>query len=376
MKNPTISFMKIYFNDIALKAKQYKKQVINLVTQTISSGIFLNGQQNQTLEQNLNSFLGGGDVMTVASCHDAIVLSLLSLKLSKDDEVIFPVNAYPTAFPVFLSGAKPVPCDVGKDGQIDPKQLAKKITKKTKVVIVVHLYGLVGDLDKIKDLLKGKKIYLVEDCAQAFGATYKGKPVGVWSDISCFSFYPTKNLGTLGDGGAIWTKHKNLFNFFLKAKSYGEGKKYESLFPSGHSRLPEIQAGILNLFLKDIKNYLIKRKEVGKYYAKKIKETGLSIYMRTFQSHLDSQPVYNLFVVEAKNRNQLQAYLKNKGVETQIHYPYPIHLIPAFSFLGGKPGDFPTAERLAKNILSLPFHPYMKQKEINFILQLIKDFYA
>jgi len=244
--------MKIFFNEVQLKAIQYKKEIEKKVSEIVDSGIFLHGKENETLVKNLNKYLGKGNAVITHSGTDALHLAIKSLKLSDKDEVIFPVNTYPTAFPLAISKVKLVPVDVDENGLINPKEITKKLAKKTKAIIVVHLYGLVVNLDEIKKTIKNRGIFLIEDCAQAFGSLYKKKPVGTFADISCFSFYPTKNLATLGDGGAIWTNNKKLYNHFKKIISYGEKKRYFSQFIAEHSRLPEIQAGVLNIYFKNI----------------------------------------------------------------------------------------------------------------------------
>ena len=239
--------MRISFNEVGDKAQKYKNQIIKKVEKITKRGIFLNGEENKTLLGNLKKFYKNSYITLTASGHDSILIALRSLNLKKTDEVIFPVNSYPTAFPVFLSGANPVPVDCDENGLIDLKEVAKKISKNTRAIVVVHLYGLVVDMDRLKKIVGERVITLIEDCAQAFGSLYKNKFVGSYGDIACLSFYPTKNFATLGDGGALTTKRKRFHNFFQKAVSYGEIKSYRSHFVSGHSRLPEIQAGVLNI---------------------------------------------------------------------------------------------------------------------------------
>ena len=368
---------KIEFNDLNTRSRKHRREIKKLIDRIIDSNRCLDGPENKKLEKNLLGFLKEGLVTIVASGHDAIFLSLLSLKLKNIDEVIFPVNSYPTVFPIAQINAKAVPCDVDENGLIDPKEIVKKITRNTRTIIITHLYGLVCDVDEIKKVIAGKNIILIEDCAQAFGSKYKNKPVGTLGDIGCFSFYPTKNLGTLGDGGAIWTKNKEIYNFINMAKSYGEQKKYFSIFPSGHSRMPEIQAGILNIFFKVIEENFSKRKDLTKYYLKKINDLKLSPYIRAlYPINNLSVSVQHLFVISADNRDQLKKYLNENGIPNLIHYPYPVHLVPAFKYLCYKNGQFPVSEKLSKNILSLPFHQYLKKNQINHIIKLIKRFYA
>lgn len=360
------------FNQTATAAREHKNELSKIFNAVIDSGIFLNGPENLRLEKKLTKLLSNGFVTTVASGHDALLISLQALELKKNDEIIFPVNSYPTAFPLAQLGAKMVPVDVDENGQIDPKEIEKKITKYTKVIVTVHLYGLVGNLKDIIKLARKHNLYLIEDAAQSFGTTYQNKFVGTLGDIGCFSFYPTKNLGTLGDGGAIWTKHKSLHKFFQQAKSYGERKRYFSLFVSRHSRIPEIQAAVLNHYLTVFLSDKKQKQHLAKLYMKYLK--GLS-QLRLLLSNKESEPVQHLFVVEVHKRDALRKFLTSKKIPTAIHYPYPVHLIPAFSKLEYKRGDFPMSERLSKRIVSLPFHQYLTELDIAYITSKIKEFY-
>lgn len=364
----------IAFNHTGIQALKYKQELLKRFSGVIDSGIFLNGTQVSSFEQKLTSYLGKY-CLTCASGHDALLLAIRSLSLSHTDEVLYPVNAYPTAFPVYLAGVKGVPVDVDENGQISPQDLFKKITGKTKAVIIVHLYGLVGQLDKIFPPLKKKKIFIIEDCAQAFGTTYKDKLVGTLGDIGCFSFYPTKNIGTLGDGGAIWTRHEKIYKYLIKARSYGATTRYKSDFLSGHSRLPELQAAVLNLYFNTFQKETEKRRKIFLIYRQEFEKGNLKQNISHFFSHPRSDPVMHLFTIKTKKRNELQKYLKKKGIETHIHYPYPVHMVPAFSFLKFKKHSFPVAEKLTKQIISLPFHQHLKRYEVFYIVNEIKRFY-
>lgn len=363
------------FSHLPHIARTYKKQILLRIEKLLdTSDNFLYAAQNSELVEKLHNYTKGGYVTTLASGHDALLLALQSLNLTSTDEILFPVNVYPTAFPVCLVRAKAVPIDADINGQLDLNDFKRKISRRTKVAIVVHLYGLVGELYEIKNLCKKNNIILIEDCAQAFGTYYMKKPVGVFGDISCFSFYPTKNLSTLGDGGALWTKHKKIYKYILKAKSYGEEKKYLSLFLAGHSRLPEIQAAIINVYLEDFQQKKDKRKKLAALYSIGI-EKRLKGKVSMISSSKLSDPMYHLFVIKTKKRRSLQKFLTEKKIPTLIHYPTPIHLLPAFKFLGYKKGDFPTSESLSKKILSLPFHEYMGEDDIKYIVDSIKKFY-
>lgn len=373
LKKPPI---KIFFNHAKLAGGRHRARRISIFSQILKKGVFFSGNQVHRLIKNLYSWLDkGGFVITVASGHDAILLSLQSLKLKTNDEVIFPVNSYPTAFPIVLAGVKAVPADVDENGQMDIDVMKKQITENTRAVVLVHLYGNTTDIESIANYLLDKNIFLIEDAAQAFGTRFNGKPVGTFGDIGCFSFYPTKNLGTVGDGGAIWTKHKYIYDYILKAKSYGEGIRYFSEFVSGHSRIPELQAGILNLYFSNLEKDFIKRKNVRSYYLQRINNLKLLSFIRFLGSNLHSDPTPHLFVIDVPNRDSLKKFLKRYDIESHVHYPTPVHLVPAFSFLGYKKGDFPIAEKLSERILSLPFHQGLSRKAIDHILCAVREFY-
>jgi len=368
--------MKIQFNDVSIKAKLYKKKVLDKVSDVLDRGIFLNGLENKKIIDRLVKYLGVKGVVLTASGHDSLFFAIKSLHLASRDEVIFPVNAYPTAFPLAQSGATLVPVDVDKNGLIDVTMLTKKITLLTKAIVVVHMYGLVCDMEAIQEVIKGKGIALIEDCAQSFGSLYKDRPVGTFGDISCFSFYPTKNLSGLGYGGALFTKNAEIYQYAKQAVSYGAKFKYRSEFISGHSRIPEIQAGILNTYYKSIRKEQIARKKVLNTYQNLLSRAKLDSKVRVLYHESNSHPNLHLLVAEVKDRNKLKKYIEEKKIPTAIHYPYPIHLVKAFSHLKYKDTDFPQAEHLSKSMVSLPFHPYITTSQIKYIVQSIKNFYA
>lgn len=366
----------IQFNHVTKHAKKLQRHLVHRFREVLESGMFLGGPQVNQLEEKLTAMFGTGTVTCVSSGHDALVLALLALKLAPGDEVIFPVNAYPTAFPVAMTPATPVPVDCDKNGQLDLKALEKALTKRTKAIIVVHLYGLTTDLDALVQLAQSRNITLIEDCAQSFGTRFRGQYTGTFGDIGCFSFYPTKNLGTLGDGGALWTNNKQFQKYFTQSKSYGEKDRYNSEFVAGHSRIPEIQAGILNVYLHHLKTDVTRRKTLYDYYREQFKKAGLDAHFRVMESHPLSEPVLHLFVIDTPRREALRTFLLEKGIETFIHYPTPVHLLPAFTHLQFKTDDFPVAERLTKRILSLPFHPYLTKKQVAYIVRALRSFYA
>lgn len=366
--------MRIQFNAVGQKARSYKATLIKKISSIVDSGNFFHGKENKDLIRNLEKYLRAKGITLTSSGHDSLLIALNSLHLKNKDEIIFPINAYPTYFPIAQTQARPVPVDVDKNGLINVKHLAEKVNKNTRAVVIVHLFGLVVDIEQIKKIIRTKKIVLIEDCAQAFGSYYKKRPVGTMGDIACFSFYPTKNLSTLGDGGALFTRTRKLQKYFQMAVTYGEGRRYDSQFVSGHSRLSEIQASVLNTYIKDLKKEIEIKRKIVTEYIKQIRKHDLDSKIRILYSNAESSPNVHLLVCEVGRRNSLKKHLEKKNIATAVHYPKPVHLIKAYV---GKTGEkYPMAERLSRNTLSLPFHPYLSKKQIQYIVKAIKDFYV
>jgi dTDP-4-amino-4,6-dideoxygalactose transaminase len=360
---------RIRINAVPALPNEVTPLLLSAFKRVVTSKRFLEGKENLRLAQKLRPYLGGGYIIPVASGHDAIVLALKAT-VKPNDEVIVPALAYPTAFAAWQSGATIVPVDVGTNGQLSPETLEKVITRKTKAVIAVHLFGQIGDIRGIASLLKKRNIPLIEDCCQAFGGRFEGRPIGTFGDIACFSFYPTKTLGALGNGGVIRTNSPKIRTFLTRAKSYGEDIHYRSLFPSFHSGLPELQAAGLLVYMQYLEKWMQKRKSLFSLYKQ-----GLPSSLHILTGSRGAHVVPLELAVEGPQRTRLAAYLARRGIETAIHYPQPFPLVPAFSYLGYKRGDFPIAERLAKRILSLPLHPFLTAKDVRFIINAVKKFY-
>jgi dTDP-4-amino-4,6-dideoxygalactose transaminase len=365
----------ITINALSHLPSRFQKPLTRAFKRVVQSHRFLEGKENQALAARLRTLVGGGHVVPVASGHDAIVLALKALGISSRDEVVVPALAYPTAFAAAQSGATVVAADVDQNGQLSVSSLKRAITKKTKVVVVVHLFGHVGDLGSIRALLYQKKIALVEDCAQAMGSKFAGKSVGTFGTIGCFSFYPTKILGALGDGGAIWTRSPRIAAFLRQAKSYGETIQYQSKFISFHSRLPELQAASLLVSFSHLPQWMHKRKALYNIYRAGFMKAGLGTYIRVLESNKQTIPVPLELAVVATRRNALKKYLSARGIESVVHYPIPFPFVSAFSYLGYTKGDFPQAEKLSQELLSLPLHPFLSQSEVTLIIDALCSFY-
>ena len=365
----------IAFNEVSLLPHRYAHQLLRAFSRVVKSTTYLRGVENDTLTCFFQKQFNTPYVQLLGSGHDALYFAIKALHLRAGDEVIMQANSYPTVFPLVQAGIiRPTLCDVDENGQMSVHELVKRITPRTNAVIVTHLFGLTANIKEIVKLCKSKGIILIEDCAQAYGSKFDHKLLGTFGDIGCFSFYPTKNLSTLGDGGALITKKKKVFEYVQKAAAYGATRQYESEFISHHSRLPELQAAALNVYTTICNKHFVRRQKLFVYYVKQI-EKNLTGLVKPLASHPNSQPVPHLMVITLTKRDALKQYLADKGIITRIHYPKPVHLVPAFSFLHQKRGAYPCAEKLAETQLSIPFHSFLTHKQIDYVIASIQAFF-
>jgi len=310
----------------------------------------------------------------VSNGLDAIYLSLKALGIGPHDEVIVPSNTYiASVLAVSLVGASPIFVEPSKKTyNIDPQLIEKDISPRTKAIIPVHLYGQPSEMDVIMDIAKKHNLWVIEDNAQAHGSLFKGIPSGSWGHINATSFYPGKNLGSLGDGGAITTNSEIWAMRIKSLRNYGSTKKYKNSEIGHNMRLDELQAGFLNIKLKYIKDWTLQRQQIADLYFDLLKGIPNLILP---EIHPFAEHVYHLFVVRTKMRNTLQRYLTSQGVGTLIHYPTPPHLQEAYSHLGYKKGDFPIAEELAETSLSLPIWPGMNKEMVSYVCQNVRNFF-
>lgn len=356
--------------DFARQYKTIKKEIDDAIKKVLESGRYILGREVENFERSLAKFLKIKHVVGVASGTDALMIAIKSLGLQKDDEIIIPANSYPTAFGVFHSGAKIVLADVEKETlNVSVETLNKVLTKKTKAIVVVHLYGNPADILKIKKFAKKNKLFLIEDCAQAIGAEFDGKKVGTFGDISCFSFYPTKNLGAVGDAGAIVCNNSKFFNRVRLLRNYGEENRYNSILIGHNSRLDELQASILSVKLKYLNSWNKKRRALAKRYSKLLKGLPVEIIKETQMS----KSVYHLYVVKTKRRDELSAFLKSRNIAVLVHYPIIISQIKSFEELSK--GNFPVSQEASKEILSLPIFAEMEEKEVDYVVSSMKEFF-
>lgn len=360
--------------DLKTQYNNLKKDIDKAISKVLSKSDFILGKEVDLFEEEFASFCSSSYCISVASGTDALYLSLKALNIGEGDAVITVANTFvATVFAITYTKAKPILIDINPETyNIDVNKIQKEITPNTKAILPVHLYGRAAEMDKIISIAKQYNLYVIEDACQAHGALYKGKKVGSFGDIGCFSFYPGKNLGAYGDGGAIVTSDKKITDHLKLIRNYGSPKKYYHSIIGYNSRLDTLQAAILRVKLSHLEEWNKKRLENAKLYNLKLKGVGDLIL-----PNIDNKfrHVFHLYVVRTKKRDELMEYLKNNDIYCQIHYPVPIYSLEAFKYLGYKGKNFPVTEKYSKEILSLPMYPELTEEKIDLISEKIKDFY-
>lgn len=350
-----------------------KAEIDDAIAHVLESGNFILGENVRLFEEEFAEYNGAKYGISVASGTSAIHLALLSCGIKKGDEVITVANTFtPTVLAICYTGASPVFVDIDPETyNINVSKVESLVTKKTRAILPVHLYGQPADMGPLMDLAEDRGLHIVEDACQAHGAEYKGKKAGTFGSAGCFSFYPTKNLGAYGDGGMVITDDEKIYRKLKLLRNYGQAKTYHSLIKGFNSRLDELQAAILRVKLKKVDGWNEKRRAHAWLYDKLLKGSGVVVPLeREGRKH-----VYHQYVIRCLRRDRLQQWLSEHGVLTNIHYPVPVHLQKAFSGLGVAKGSLPVTEKYAKRILSLPMYPEMYPEQVKLVSNLINDFY-
>lgn len=368
--------MKVPFVSLNTQYKNHEAQLKVIIQNVFDKGVFIDGEDTKLFENKFASYIGTKHCISLNSGTDALILGTRALGFSASDEIIFPSNTYyATILAAVANGVKPVFSEVdANDFGYDILALKKKINARTKAIMVVHLYGQSDKMGEIQSLIKktGRKIHIIEDACQAHGAKYNGKKVGGFGSFSAFSFYPSKNLGAYGDGGAITTNDHQFASKIRQLKEYGQSSKYHHESVGFNSRLDTLQAAILSYKLEQLDGWNRKRQDLAKIYHRML---GIIPDITLPNTYKDRKSVYHLFVIRTKQRDALQKYLQEKDIVTQIHYPYPIHLQNAWKFLKHKQGDFPVAEKLSDEILSLPMYPELTERQVRYVCISILNFF-
>ncbi|MEM2352304.1 MAG: DegT/DnrJ/EryC1/StrS family aminotransferase [Thermoproteota archaeon] len=351
----------------------YKEEIREAIERVLNSGQYILGPEVQAFEQEFAQFVGVRFGIGVASGTDALYLALRAVGVGEGDEVItVPHTAVATVAAIEMCRATPVLVDINLDTYtLSPDKLEVAITPHTKAIIPVHLYGHPADMEPILEIAKRHNIFVIEDCAQAHGAMHGGKRVGSIGNLGAFSFYPTKNLGAIGDGGFITTDDPNLADRVRLLRQYGWRERYLSEIPGWNSRLDELQAAILRVKLRYLEESNRRRRFLAEKYTRLL--SNVSAVIRPVERPGDYH-VYHQYVIRHPQRDALKAFLAKRGICALVHYPVPIHLQPAYRGRLGDVGSFPNSEQAAREVLSLPLYPEMDETIVDVVCQAILDF--
>lgn len=357
-------------NRMDLGYLKYREEYINKVTQILDAGRYILGEEVSSFEDEFAEYVGANYCVGLASGLDALWLAFRILGIGTGDEVIVPANTYiASVMGITINGATPVFVEPNCYYNIDVHEIEKHITERTKAILAVHLYGQAAQMGKIVEIAKKYKLKIVEDCAQAHGATCGEQKVGTFGDIGCFSFYPTKNLGAFGDAGAITTNDENIAREFRIYRNYGSEKRYYNKVVGANSRLDEIQAGLLRIKLSHLKELNTERNMLCKNYLENI-ENPLLILPRVDNG---VTTVWHQFVIRCDQRKKLIDYLEKHNIGSIIHYPIPPHLSEAYQNLGYSVGAFPITEMYADQVLSLPLYQGMGEEQ-KYVIEALNNF--
>ena len=345
------------------------------VRAVFESGRYILGGEVSRLEAEFAAYLGAAAAVGVGSGTDALHIALHACGVGPGDEVITVSHtAVATVAAIELCGASPVLVDIdAAHYTMDPKRLEGAVTPRTRAIVPVHLYGQPADLEPILEVARRHGIRVIEDCAQAHGAEYGGRRVGTWGDIACFSFYPTKNLGAIGDGGMVVSRDRALIDKVRVIREYGWVERYVSHVPGWNSRLDEVQAAILRVKLGHLDEDNARRARLAAVYDEALAGARVILPAR----RIGATHVYHLYVIRSPRRDELQAFLKNEGIGALVHYPVPVHLQPAYrDRVAGKGGALPETERAAAEVISLPMYPELTAEEVRAVSQRVVDFHT
>ena len=359
--------MKIDFANLQYQYQLYKSEIDEAIHKVLDKSNYIMGNEVKELEVNLQTFTGAKHAITCSSGTDALLLAMMALDIQPDDEIITtPFTFIATAETIAFLGAKPVFVDIDeKTYNIDVSKIEAKITSKTKAIMPVSLYGQPADMDAIQTIADKHNLKVIVDGAQSFGSTFNGKTDSNLGDISTTSFFPAKPLGCFGDGGAVFTNDDALSDKMKSLRVHGQSKRYHHKYIGMGGRMDTLQCAIVDVKLNYYKKDLALRQEVAQKYNEKLKMKNEKLILPFVDERATS--VWAQYSVRVKNRDDVQARLKEQGIPTAVHYPMPLHLQECFAYLGYKEGDFPISEEVSREIMSLPMNPYVSDDEIHFI---------
>jgi dTDP-4-amino-4,6-dideoxygalactose transaminase len=362
---------KVAFVDLYQQHQAIEEELVEVFRRVLRKSSFILGPEVVAFEKEFAAYVGASDCIAVNNGTTALQLVLAGLGIGPGDEVITVANTFiATAEAISAVGARPVFVDVDPVSYtMDPQLVEAAITPNTKALLPVHLYGQAADVDALREIARRHNLHLVEDACQAHGATYKGRKAGSLGVAGCFSFYPGKNLGCLGEGGAVVTSNPELAQRMRMLRDHGSVKKYEHSLPGYNYRLEGLQGGFLSIKLRYLDRWNARRREVAKLYHELLSETPLGLPVEMGWG----EHVYHLYVIQADDREALRNALNAAGVECGLHYPVPLHLQAAYADLGYEKGSFPVSEHLSSHILSLPMHPFITDEEVKRVASVLLE---
>jgi len=351
----------------------HKAEIHVAINKVLDKGWYILGEETEAFEYEFAQYIGVSHGIGVGSGTEALHVALAACGIGSGDEVITVSHtAVATVAAIELTGARPIFIDIEPEYYtLDPDRLEEAVTKKTKAIIPVHLYGQSADMSPILDIAKKHGLSVIEDCAQAHGAVYQGRRVGSWGDMACFSFYPTKNLGALGDGGMVVTGDAELAEKAGLLREYGWAERYISKIPGWNTRLDELQAAILRVKLR----YLDSDNETRANLASKYDHALECLGCASPKRRPESTHVYHLYVIRSAERDEMQSFLRARGVDALIHYPVPVHLQPAYRNILRKNNNLLQTEKIAGEVLSLPIYPELPEKDLKTVVEIVKSYW-
>jgi len=359
--------MKIDFANLQYQYQLYKQEIDEAIHKVLDKSNYIMGNEVKDLEENLQKFTGAKHAITCSSGTDALLLAMMALDIQPGDEIITtPFTFIATAETIAFLGAKPVFVDIDeKTYNIDSSKIEEKITSKTKAIMPVSLYGQPSSMAAIEMIAKKHNLKVIVDGAQSFGSTFNGVCDSNLGDISTTSFFPAKPLGCFGDGGAVFTNDNELANKMKSLRVHGQSKRYHHKHIGMGGRMDTLQCAIVDVKLKYYEKDLALRQEVAQKYSEKLKMKNEKLILPFVDERATS--AWAQYSVRVKNRDEVQARLKELGIPTAVHYPMPLHLQECFEYLGYEEGDFPISEEVSREIMSLPMNPYLSDSEIDYI---------
>jgi dTDP-4-amino-4,6-dideoxygalactose transaminase len=370
--------MNVPLLDLKAQYRTIKPEIMAAIEAVCDEQGFILGPRVVELEQALAKYVGAGHAVGCASGTDAILLALMAVGVGQGDEVITaPFTFFATAGSISRLGAKPVFVDIKADTfNIDPGRIEQKVTARTKAIMPVHLFGQCAEMEPINEIAARKKVKVIEDAAQAIGAARNGKKAGVLGDAGCFSFFPSKNLGGFGDGGLVTTNDRGLGDAVTMLRVHGSKVKYVHEKVGFNSRLDALQAAILKVKLNHLDRWAEGRQKNAKRYAQLFADAKLLERVTLPRTDQGNVHVYNQFTLRVQKRDELRAFLKDKGIGTEVYYPIPLHLQSCYRDLGHQKGAFPVSEKAADDVLSLPIYAELADDQLAYVVAAIKEFYS